>query len=83
MQRFEYIAYHNTDEGKKIDDFTLFANIINRTNETVTYERFMKFGDLACGKVTIPISEFEKYYTPLTDEIYEECVKRRIERLRL
>ena len=77
IPRFEYIAYHTTDAGYKIDDFSLFANIIVRTEDTVTYERYMKFGKLKCctNPVTISVEDFNKYYEPITDEIYQKCIK--------
>lgn len=76
MPRFEYICYHCTDEGYKIDTFALFANVISKTENSVTYNRYLKFGNLKSEKpVTVSTAEFEKYYVPLTDEIYQQCIE--------
>ncbi len=76
MQRFEYVCYHNTDDGLQIDEFSLFANVVSKTDETVTYDRYMAFGRIQSQKsVTISCEEFAKYYQPLTDEIYQRCLE--------
>ena len=70
--KFDYIGFHKTDEGNKIDDFTLFAKIISYENGYVTFERYQKFGKIKWRKpVIIPINKFNKYYIPITDEIFE------------
>lgn len=75
MPRFEYICYHNTDKGYVIDGFTLYANIISKTDEVVTYQRYLDFGKIKSDRATtVSIKDFEKYYQPITDEIYEQCV---------
>lgn len=69
MKRFEYVCLHCTENGYVIDEFALFANIVSRTNETVTFERYRIFGKTKDKPVTIPIADFEKFYTPMTDEL--------------
>ncbi len=82
MPRFDYICYHNTEEGYKIDDFTLFAEVVERTDETVSYKRFLCFGRVKSdGIITIPIEKFEHFYVPITDEIFQECIKAKKERV--
>lgn len=77
MKRFEYICLHNTDNGFEIDSFTLFAEIISRSEETVTYIRYMRFGNLRFEEpVTVPVTTFNKYYRYMTNEMYDECIKK-------
>lgn len=77
MKRFEYIGLHNTDNGYMIDDFTLYAEIVSKTEDTITYNRYQKFGKIESKKgITIPIEEFNRYYSPMTDEQYNECLKK-------
>ncbi len=73
---YEYICFHNTDYGFKIDEFTLFAIVISKTDKMITYKRFMDFGRIEspCA-VHIPAEEFKKYYDPITDEIRRKCIK--------
>ena len=76
MKRFEYVCKHCIEKGYVIDEFALFANIVSRTDETVTFERYMKFGKLKCRvPVTVPIADFEKFYIPMTDELYQEALE--------
>lgn len=76
MPRFEFIGFHNTDKGFVIDGFALFANVIAQTKDTVTYERYMDFGKIKSKKpVTVSVTDFKKYYVPLTDEIYNRCLE--------
>lgn len=76
MKRFDYVCQHSTENGYVIDEFALFANIVSRTDKTVTFERYMKFGKLKCRvPVTVPVSDFERYYTPMTDELYKKALK--------
>lgn len=77
MKRFEYICLHNTDKGFKIDDFTLFAEVISRTDRTVTYLRYMKFGKLKYKEpITISIEAFNHFYSLMTNEQYTECLNK-------
>ena len=76
MKRFDYVCQHFTENGYVIDEFALFAKIVSRTDKTVTFERYMKFGKLKCRvPVTVPVSDFERYYTPMTDELYKKALK--------
>ncbi len=64
MKRFEYIGCHYTDNKPEISEFTLFANIVSRTDTTVTFNRYMKFGTLPWGKpVTISNISDPGFYT--------------------
>lgn len=74
MEKFEYIGI---SKDGTINEFTLFANVVSRTNDTVTYYRCMKFGKVPCFNrkpVTVTIETFEYYYQPLTEEMYEKCL---------
>lgn len=72
MRMFDGICFHKTDKGNVIDKFTLFAEIISRTDKEVTFERYQNFGKEKWKKpVTLPIYEFEKYYVAMTDEIFK------------
>ncbi len=74
MQRFEFICFHRTNNGLEIDDFTLFANVLARTEDTVTYQRYQKFGKLQWKKpVTTTAEKFTRYYQPLTDDLFIKC----------
>ena len=42
--------------------FTIYARVIDATEETVTIDRFQKFGAVHCGTITISREDFEKYY---------------------
>lgn len=64
----------HTDTGM-VEEFALFANIVSRTNETVTFERYSIFGKRKDKPVTVSIADFEKFYIPMTDELYKEALK--------
>ena len=75
MKRFEYVCKHCTENGYVIDEFALFANIVSRTDKTVTFERYGIFEKIKNKPVTVPITDFEKFYIPLTDELYQEALE--------
>ena len=76
MQRFDFICYHNTDDGYKIDDFSLFAKVLSRTDETVTFQRYLKFGTLEHLKpVTVSVEAFSRYYQPITNELHQKILE--------
>ena len=75
MERIDYVCQHFTENGYVIDEFALFANIVSRTDETVTFERYRIFGKIKDKPVTVPIADFEKFYIPMTDELYQEALK--------
>lgn len=75
MKRFEYVCKHCIENGYVIDEFALFANIVSRTDETVTFERYSIFGKIKDKHVTVSIADFEKFYIPVTDELYQEALK--------
>lgn len=72
MKRFDYVCKHCIENGYVIDEFALFANIVSRTDETVTFERYSILKD---KPVTVPIADFEKFYIPVTDELYQEALE--------
>lgn len=76
MKNFKYICACHPDEGIKVNDFSLFADIINETENTVTYRRYMKFGQLDCGTLTVTKEEFFYFYEPMTDKIVKLCLKK-------
>lgn len=49
--------------------FACWARIIAEDENTVTFERFMKYGALPVGKATVSRKDFERYYRVLEDEI--------------
>lgn len=75
MKRFEYVCKHCTEKGYVIDEFALFANIVSRTEKTITFERYGIFGKIKNKPVTVPIADFEKFYIPMTDELYQEALE--------
>lgn len=48
--------------SNKVDDFSIFANIIAEDEENVTLERFQKFGKLKLRDTTFSRKDFEMYY---------------------
>lgn len=42
--------------------FSIYARVIERDENTVTVERFIKFGSIPMGKVTISKKEFDRCY---------------------
>ena len=67
--KLDYICtskYHPNDE------FTLFSRIQNQRGEKITADRYMKFGKVHCGEITMSKDAFRKYYRKCeTDEILE------------
>ena len=64
MKVFDYVCPH----GNLIDEYALFANIISKTDKTITYERYMNFGKIKCpNPITISIEDFNKYYVKYED----------------
>lgn len=61
MQRFDYICYHNENGKYVIDEFTSFAKITSEDEETISYNRYQKFGKLKWNNtVTVHRDEFKK-----------------------
>lgn len=48
--------------GDKLNEFSIFANIIAEDGDSVTLERFQKFGELKLRDVTLSRKDFEMYY---------------------
>lgn len=49
------------------DTFSIFARIVEENNESVTIDRFQKFGALPLKRLTISRADFDRYYRPITD----------------
>lgn len=58
----KYLKYICEAENHPIDGFTLFARIIEEKNGKITFERFMRKGELNCGIVTFPKDDFWRFY---------------------
>lgn len=52
--------------------FSIYARVIERDENTVTLERFMKFGALPMEKITISKKEFDRYYKEIKEELAED-----------
>lgn len=50
-----------------VNSFSIFAKILESDGETVTIDRFQKFGALHIGAITISQADFERYYAPVTE----------------
>lgn len=59
-------------ESGDINEFTIFANVIGCTENTVTLERFQKFGIFFIGEITMSKEDFERYYEDILPDNYEE-----------
>lgn len=54
------------------NDFTPVAAVLEKTDKTVTYERYIDHGRLKFDKrVTISAEDFENYYHPVNDIEYD------------
>jgi hypothetical protein len=49
-----------------INQFSIFAKIVSEDENTVTIDRFQKFGSLHIGIITISREDFERYYKEIT-----------------
>ena len=49
-------------------EFSIFARIVEANEESVTIDRFSKFGALPVGKVTLLKKDFERYYKRINNE---------------
>lgn len=47
--------------------FTIYARVVEENENSVTLDRFQKFGALPLKRITISIEDFERYYKPLAD----------------
>lgn len=64
MKEFDYACPH----GNLIDEYALFANIVSKTDKTITFGRYMNFGKIKCpNPITVPIEDFNKYYVKYKD----------------
>jgi len=50
-----------------INEFSIFAKIVSEDENTVTIDRFQKFGSLHIGIITISREDFERYYKEITE----------------
>lgn len=50
-----------------INEFSIFAKIVSEDENTVTIDRFQKFGALHIGIITISREDFERYYKEITE----------------
>lgn len=59
MKVFDYVCPHNN----LIDEYAIFANVISKTDKTITFERYMNFGKIKYpNPITVSIEDFNKYY---------------------
>lgn len=49
-----------------LDTFSIFARIVEESEESVTIDRFQKFGALPLKRITISRNDFDHYYRPIT-----------------
>lgn len=61
--QFTHICKSDRDRYPTV--FSIYARVIERDENTVTVERFMKFGALPMDKITISKKEFDRYYKEL------------------
>ena len=58
--------------GDKLNEFSIFANIIAEDGDNVTLERFQKFGELKLRDVTLSRKDFEMYYQKIEPDGKEQ-----------
>ena len=63
MADYEYVCF----SGDKLNEFSIFANVVSETPDTVTITRFQKFGGLDIGNRTYDRKTFAQYYEKLED----------------
>lgn len=47
--------------------FTIYARVVEYDNNSVTIDRFQKFGALPLKRITISREDFDRYYKPITN----------------
>lgn len=47
--------------------FTIYARVVEENDNSVTIDRFQKFGALPLKRITISRKDFERYYKPIAD----------------
>lgn len=60
---FTYICKSNKEIYPS--QFAIYARIIEETDDSVTLDRFQKWGAVHCGVITISHEDFNKYYKRL------------------
>lgn len=50
-----------------VNEFSIFANIVKDNGDTVTIERYQRFGNLNIPNITLSKDEFISYYEPIED----------------
>lgn len=65
---FEYVCF----SGDKLNEFSIFANVVSETPDEVTITRFQRFGKLNIGDRTYNRKRFEQYYKKISDIVMNE-----------
>ncbi len=50
-----------------INGFSIFARVVDETDDTVTIERYQEFGALKIKNITISKEDFERYYKKISE----------------
>lgn len=52
-----------------INEFSIFARVVDKTDDTVTIERYQKFGALKIRNITISKADFKRYYQKIKEDM--------------
>lgn len=50
-----------------VNGFSIFARVVDETDDTVTIERYQEFGALKIRNITISKEDFERYYKKISE----------------
>ena len=68
MNKLQFTNICKSDREIYPSVFSIYARIIKIDKDSVTIERFQKFGCLPVGKLTLSSKDFAKYYKEITNE---------------
>ena len=62
ISKAQFTHICKSDRDRYPTEFSIYARVIESDENTVTVERFMKFGALPMDKITILKKDFDRYY---------------------
>lgn len=65
ISKAQFTHICKSDRERYPTEFSLYSRVIEMDENTVTVERFVKFGAIPIGKITISKKEFNIYYKRL------------------
>ncbi len=67
IEKAQFTHICQSDKLYYPNTFSIFARIVEETEESVTIDRFLKFGALPLRRITISRADFDRYYRPITN----------------